>query len=487
MKKIVAAFGFIFLYGPFFLMDCYASTDASITTIQQGANDSVQKIISTKPPLLMQIDIPEQVGSAVRACILMPLFSILFVLFLYIVRHFKFAFNRLFSKQNNLYAEIIEANWPSVSILIPAHNEEAVIADILLGILKVDYPKDKLQVIIVNDRSTDKTGLIIEDIISKHPGRFTHFFRQEGTPGKGAALRDAMIFVSNEILLVFDADYVPGQFLIKELVCPFFDPEVGAVMGRVVPGNTHKNLLTRLIDLERSGGYQVNQQARENMRAIPQYGGTSGGVRVQALNEIGGWDERYLAEDTEITFRLVSQKWLIVYQNNAECIELVPETWPIRIRQIKRWAKGHNQVLFKYFIPILLDKELNLSSRIDGLFLLFTFLISPLLFLGWLLFLVTYFLDITPGSSDILGFLIIISFSGVGNFTIFYEIATAVHLDNLRGVEGSRIRLLPLIYLNFFVNMVVITAAFIEQITVDRFKKTLVWHRTYHPSRTSQA
>ena len=143
--------------------------------------------------------------------------------------------------------------------------------------------------------------------------------------------------------------------------------------------------------------------------------------------------------------------------------------------------------MFKYFIPILLDKELNLSSRIDGLFLLFTFLISPLLFLGWLLFLVTYFLDITPGSSDILGFLIIISFSGVGNFTIFYEIATAVHLDNLRGVEGSRIRLLPLIYLNFFVNMVVITAAFIEQITVDRFKKTLVWHRTYHPSRTSQA
>ena len=474
MKKMLVVFCFIVLYALLGTMDVYAVSD-----------EMLQQIVLIDPLRSTPIGLPQQPGPILKLCILIPLFIIIFILFLYIIRHFKFAFNRLFSKQNNLYAEIIEANWPSVTILIPAHNEEAVISDILLGLLNVEYPTEKLQIIIVNDRSTDKTALIVDNIILDHPGRFTHFFRQGGMPGKGAALRDAMVFVQGEILLVFDADYVPGQYLIKELVCPFFDPEVGAVMGRVVPGNTHKNLLTRLIDLERSGGYQVNQQARENMHAIPQYGGTAGGVRVQALEESGGWDERYLAEDTEITFRLVCEKWLIVYQNNAECIELVPETWPIRIRQIKRWAKGHNQVLFKYFMHVLLDKELNLSSRIDGLFLLFTFLISPLLLLGWLLFLLTYFLDITPGTSNILGFLIIISFGGVGNFTIFYEIATAVHLDNLRGVEGSRIRLLPLIYLNFFVNMVVITAAFLEQVTVDRFKKGLVWDRTYHPSRSA--
>ena len=418
-----------------------------------------------------------------KMCILTPLFGIIIILFLYVIRHFKFAISRLFGKQHNLYAEIIEANWPSVSILIPAHNEETVIADILLGILKVDYPVDKLQVIIVNDRSTDNTGLIVDDFVHNHSGRLTHFFRSEGTPGKSAALVDAMPLVTGAIVLVFDADYVPGKFLIKELVCPFFDPEVGSVMGRVVPGNTGKNLLTRLIDLERTGGYQVNQQARENLRTVPQYGGTSGGIRAQALKDVGGWKEKYLAEDTEITFRLLCQQWLIVYQNNAECLELVPETWPVRIRQIKRWAKGHNQVLFKYLLKVLFNENLSLMTRIDGVFLLFTYLISPLLLMGWILFLMAYFLNITPGSSSIFGFLIIISFGGSGNFTIFYEIATAVHLDNLRGVEGSRIRLLPLIYLNFFVNMVVISAAFIEQITIDRFKKTLVWHRTDHPGR----
>lgn len=415
--------------------------------------------------------------------ILIPLLVILFILFLYIIRHFKFAVNRLFGKQHNFYAEIMETNWPRVSILIAAHNEESVIEDILTGVLNVDYPMEKLQIIVVNDRSTDKTGLIVDTFVQNHPGRFTHFFRKSGPPGKSAALADAMPLVDGSILLVFDADYVPGRYLIKELVCPFFDPEVGSVMGRVIPGNTHKNLLTRLIDLERSGGYQVNQQARENLRTIPQYGGTAGGIRMQALNEVGSWDEDFLAEDTEITFRLLCAEWLIVYQNNAECIELVPETWAVRIRQLKRWAKGHNQVMFKYLMKVLFDRRLDLLTRIDGVFLLFTFLISPLLLIGWLLFLLTYFLDIAPASSNILGFLIIISFSGVGNFTIFYEIATAVHLDNLRGVEGSRIRLLPLIYLSFFVNMVVVSVAFLEQITIDRFRKKLVWHRTEHPSR----
>ena len=199
-----------------------------------------------------------------------------------------------------------------------------------------------------------------------------------------------------------------------------------------------------------------------------------GDVRIESHTSIIG---------SLITFRLLCEDWITVYQNNAECIEMVPETWPVRIRQIKRWAKGHNQVMFKYLMKVLFDKKLNLLARIDGVFLLFTFLISPLLLLGWILYLLTYFLDITPGSSNILGFLVIISFSGVGNFTIFYEIATAVHLDNLRGVEGSRVRLLPLIYINFFVNMFVISMAFVEQITIDRFKKTIVWSRTEHPKR----
>ncbi|MFP5303466.1 glycosyltransferase family 2 protein, partial [Cobetia sp. SIMBA_158] len=82
--------------------------------------------------------------------------------------------------------------------------------------------------------------------------------------GKSAALNDAMKIAQGEIIIVFDADYRPAKGMLKQLVIAFEDPEVGAVMGRVIPHNTNKNLLTRLINLERSGGYQVDQQARYN-------------------------------------------------------------------------------------------------------------------------------------------------------------------------------------------------------------------------------
>lgn len=416
-----------------------------------------------------------------------PLLIIICILTIYVVRHYVFAFNRFFGKQHNLYAEIIDANWPSVTILSCAHNEENVIGDLLSAVLEVDYPRDKLNVVIANDRSTDRTGEIVDAFVRKYPGRIVHFERKTGIAGKAAALNDAMSLVTGSILLIFDADYIPGRFLIKNLVTPFFDPEVGVVMGRVMPGNVEINLLTRLTDMERCGGYQVNQQARENMHLVPQYGGTAGGVRMEALEAVGGWNPNYLAEDTEMTFRLLSNGWLPVYQNNAECIELAAESWSVRVRQIKRWSKGHNQVLVKYLWKTMTNKNLPIPTRIDGVLLLFTFFISPVLFTGWVIFILNYFFNTAPGVSGVFGFILLISFIGLGNFTVFFEIAVGVHLDNLRGVKGDRIRLLPFTYLQFFVSMIAITMALIEQLTIDRFKKGIVWHRTEHLARKPPA
>src|SRR5205814_9163297 len=82
-----------------------------------------------------------------------------------------------------------------------------------------------------------------------------------------------------------------------------------------------KKLLTRILDLERSGGYQVDQQARMNLHFVPQYGGTVAGIRKSALDEIGGWNENTLAEDTDLTYRMLLGGWKTVYENRAECYE----------------------------------------------------------------------------------------------------------------------------------------------------------------------
>ena len=260
---------------------------------------------------------------------------------------------------------------PTVTVLVAAHNEEKVVSHILTALMEVSYPEDKLLMIPVNDRSTDRTREIIDSFVEAHPGRIRPFHRTGGKGGKAAALKDAMELVETEVILIFDADYIPGSGLIKQLVAPFFDPEVGGVMGRVVPLNVGTNLLTRLLDLERAGGYQVDQQARMNLRLVPQHGGTVAGVRLSALREIGGWNDNSLTEDTDLTYRLLLAGWKTVYQNRSECYEEVPETWPVRIKQIMRWAKGHNQALATYGFRLLFGKHLaTWRERVDGFLLL---------------------------------------------------------------------------------------------------------------------
>ena len=399
---------------------------------------------------------------------------------IYTARHYCFTFNRLYGKQRHPYSDIDCADWPAVTVLIAAHNEEKVISDILRAVIEVDYPQDRLTIIPVNDRSTDGTRDIIDDFVQHHPGRITPFHRVGGKPGKAAALKDAMRMVETEVVLVFDADYIPGRALIRQLVAPFFDPEVGSVMGRVVPINVGKKLLTRLLDLERSGGYQVDQQARMNLGLVPQYGGTVAGIRTSALEEIGGWDEGTLAEDTDLTYRLLLAGWKTVYQNRAECYEEVPERWPVRVRQIMRWAKGHNQAMVKYCGTILKQPGLTIRERLDGFLLLGVYLMGPVLLLGWVLAVWLFYSGAEINSQ--LAVLALAGFTTLGNFAAFFEIAAAAHLDHSR----ARVRLLPLTFLGFTVSLISVSRAAFQQVVDPILRKELVWEKTER-SRTQEA
>src|SRR5215469_4074568 len=403
---------------------------------------------------------------------LLALFRItLLLICVYTARHYFFTLNRLFGKQRHPYLDLECADWPKITVLIAAHNEEAVVADILKALLDVDYPADRLTIMPVNDRSTDRTREIIDEFVACH-ARIQPFHRTTGKPGKAAALKDAMLRVNTEIVLIFDADYIPGKALIRQLVAPFFDPEIGAVMGRVVPLNVGKKLLTRLLDLERSGGYQVDQQARMNLHMVPQYGGTVAGVRKRALDEIGGWNEDTLAEDTDLTYRLLLAGWKTVYENRAECYEEVPERWPVRVRQIMRWAKGHNQAMVGYSGALLSSRNVGWWERFDGLLLLGVYMMAPVLLLGWVLAIVLFYLGAPVGGGiAVLG---LAAFTTLGNFAAFFEIAAAARLDGSRG----RIQLLPLTFLGFTVSAISVSRAAWQQFTASIRGQEMVWHKT---------
>lgn len=395
------------------------------------------------------------------------------ILVVYTLRHYFFTLNRLFGKHRQPYVDVVRADWPALTVFVPAHNESLVLRDSLDALLAAEYPADRLLIVPIDDRSVDDTRAIMNEYAAAHPGRIAPFLRDGGTPGKAAALAEAMAAHVSDIYMVFDADYIPGPRLLMQLAAPFFDAEVGAVMGRVVPLNVGKSLLTRLLDLERAGGYQVDQQARMNLRLIPQYGGTVGGVRRLALEQVGGWRIDSLAEDTDLTVRLVMNGWDVVYQNRSECYEEVPETWETRIRQIQRWAKGHNQSLVRYVSALVRNRRsLPWWQVLDGVLLLGVFVVPLVLLVGWVCTITLFYAGYPPNWGR-LTILAISSFNTVGNFAAFFQVAAASRLDGSR----ERIRMLPFLLLGFLVSTLSVARASLSRASWLR-GRPVEWQKT---------
>ncbi len=381
---------------------------------------------------------------------------VVMVMLAYMTRHFIFAIMRLFHHQRMNYTDLSGFHMPSITVLIPMHDEESVAPDMIEALLEADYPHDPdlFEIIPINDHSTDRTGEILDEYAKKYPF-IKPLHRLEGVRGKPAALRAATQLAQGEVLIIFDADYIPGKSLLKFLAAPFADAEVGAAMGRVVPHNVGTSLLTRLLDLERSGGYQINQQARYNMGLIPQFGGTVGSVRRTALNAVGGWNSFSLTEDTDLTLQLAIHGWKVVYVNRAECYEEVPVKWDVRRRQIQRWAMGHTECFHRYLGQMLRSPFLSWKMKLDGALMLGVYITAPLLIVGWIACTILFFSGQSFLPALAVAFMASTCYNAIGNFASFFELGNSVILDG----SSKRVRLLPLNIANFIFSTAAVSGA----------------------------
>lgn len=395
------------------------------------------------------------------------------LMMVYAVRHAIFSYNRMFGRQRMYYSDIFDSDMPSITVLIPMHNEEKVLTYVLDALLACNYDRDRLEIIPINDNSSDRTAEMLEEYHSRYPFiRPLHRF--EGERGKPAGLNEAMRLARGDVIIVFDADYRPGKDLLTSLALAFQDPEVGAVMGRVIPYNVDTNTLTRLLNVERSGGYQADQQARYNLRTVPQYGGTVGGFRKAFLLETGGFNTRVLAEDTELTYRLYTHGWKVIYANSAECYEEVPETWEVRGRQVRRWSSGHNNVMFRYFFRVLFSKYMSAREKLDGMLLLLVYAVPFLLALALIDSVALFFLGEMNVFAGWWAVFFVGAYNSYGNFAPFYEIATALMID---GVELD-VKLMPLLTFNFYFYMWNIGLGFLDAIADLLTHRKVKWAKT---------
>ena len=353
-----------------------------------------------------------------------------------------------------------------MSILIPMHMEGKVAKDILERFIDMDYPKDELhyEVIAIDDGSTDETSSIVDEYASKFSFIKALHRLGNGGNGKPEALNVGIKVASNEIVLIFDADYLPPRDCVERLVAPFVDVEVGGVMGRVVPINSPESFVSRIMDIERAGGYQICQQARYNLNLIPQFGGTVGGFRMSALKAVGGFDETKLAEDTDLTYKLYLHGWKIAYVNAAECYEEAVLSWEMREKQLTRWAIGHDQCLFDYFFTTLKSPVLTFWQKVDGVLLLGVYATPFLILVGWLIGIFTYLTGAPWWSSLFPGILFAFAYNHIGNVAVFAEAGGGLFLDKRK----RSIWLLPLMFLDLLANVWVCTKAFFKAVFLHK-------------------
>lgn len=305
---------------------------------------------------------------------------------------------------------------PTVSILIPAHNEEMVIAETLEAMMRLNYPNDRLEVIVINDNSSDRTGKIADSYAKKYENiKVIHTKPPKAGKGKSGALNQGLSQSTGEVICVFDADNTPEPEAIYWLTLGLQnDQKAGAVVGKFRVSNANKNLLTRLINIETLTFQWLAQAGRWfwfKMTTIP---GTNFAIRRSILEELGGWDEKALSEDTELSFRVYNLGYYIRFFPAAITWEQEPEAWKVWWRQRTRWARGNLYVIVKYFLS--LPKLKNRKVGLDLIYFLFTYF---LFFVGvltsHLIFIIHLIIDLnlTIGFVSyvliILGFLLFVS------------------------------------------------------------------------------
>ena len=396
------------------------------------------------------------------------------LLILYALRHYLFACFRMFLARPRDFSEIEGFHLPRLSVILPMHNEEEVAADVLEALAGSDYDHALLEILAVDDRSRDGTPAIIDEFARRYP--FIHaLHRKNGNGGKAAVLEFAASHARGEVILIFDADYTPGRGILKMLAAPFTDPQVGAVMGRVVPVNAGATLMSGLLALERAAGYQVGQQARFNLGLTPQFGGTVGGVRASALQAVGGWNTKSLTEDTDLTCRLVLRGWTIAYVNRAECYEQVPQSWDVRRVQLRRWVIGHNECFHRFGFAMLRSPFLTMGARIDMFMLLGCYWTAPVLLLAWLASMVLFVSRQALPADTLTLALLLIGCQMFANQASFFELAAACHLDD----APLPALLLPLTFLSFSASTGAICSALVKYYTTTIFgPREYDWHKT---------
>lgn len=272
-------------------------------------------------------------------------------------------------KDNKLLAsEFLKepSRYPSVDIFIAEHNEKSVIIDTIKNVLNIDYPD--FSVFVIDDRSSDGTATIVQEFIeTNNLANKVKLIARQGDviPGKAASLNQALRESKSELVVVFDADARVPSDCLKLSVHYFDNPKVGAVQFQKKIRNANFNTLAFCQDLEFAYDTYL-QVGRDSLDGFVELRGSGQITSRKCLEEVGGWDERTLTEDLELSTKINAAGWRIRFAPEIILEEEAVLTTLAFIRQRRRWAEGSLRRYLIHFDKFISPKsKLSLVKRLD--------------------------------------------------------------------------------------------------------------------------
>jgi len=248
---------------------------------------------------------------------------------------------------------------PPVTIQLPLYNERYVVERLIDEVVKMDYPRELLQIQVLDD-STDDTAPFAEALVERYrnmgyPIEYHHRTNRDGY--KAGALQEGLKTATGELVAIFDADFCPPPEFLDRTVDFFSDPKVGVVQTRWSYLNRDYNFLTEVEAMLLDGHFILEHGARSRAGLFFNFNGTAGILRKAMIDDAGGWQHDTLTEDSDLSYRAQLKGWRFVYLPGLDCpSELPVEMHGFQVQQA-RWAKGLTQVA-KKLLPSLLKADI---------------------------------------------------------------------------------------------------------------------------------
>ena len=269
---------------------------------------------------------------------------------------------------------------PCITVQLPIFNEQFVVDRLVDSICKLDYPKDKLEIQVLDD-STDETVAVARAVVERyaalgHPITYIHRTNREGF--KAGALQNGMLTSKGEFIAIFDADFVPPEDWLLRVVHHFADPAIGMVQTRWTHLNRNYSFLTEVEAILLDGHFILEHGGRSRSNVFFNFNGTAGMWRRQSIEEAGGWQHDTLTEDTDLSYRAQLKGWKFKYVQDIEC----PAELPIEMTAFKtqqaRWAKGLIQTSIKV-LPLVFRSPVSFRVKMEAFYHLTANISYPLM------------------------------------------------------------------------------------------------------------